>query len=141
MPALSGGHMAWIEMCGPNLAGDEEHNEELFGQLWAVPNPDRVPRAIHGGSCLFWIRKDLVRARWIKREDLHPVSKEQRITEKPITLSWARNLRPGGRDKATYAEVLMRIPMADGGRWVWQTEKPPHAQFRGRPQRCRGAVS
>jgi hypothetical protein len=42
----------------------------------------------------------------------YPVSRAQWIYEAPITLSWARDIRPGGRGKATYAEVLRRIPMA-----------------------------
>jgi hypothetical protein len=48
------------------------------------------------------------------------VSRDQRISEPPTTLSWARDIRSGGGGKATYTEVMKRAPMADGGKWVWQ---------------------
>jgi hypothetical protein len=84
--------------------------------LWAVPNQDRVPRENHGDGCLFWIRKDLVRARRIRPEDLHPVSKGQRIIEAPTTLSWAQDIRPSRREKTTYAEVLRRMEAGGCGK-------------------------
>jgi hypothetical protein len=116
---------------------DEEHIEELFGQLWAIPNQEkpRVPISPHDG-CLFWVRGELVRERCIRPEDYFPVSGSQRINGVPMTLRWS-DIRPGDGKRATYADVLRRIPMADGGRWVWQPDRPPHAQ-RGRPQRGRG---
>jgi hypothetical protein len=55
---------------------DEEHIEELFDQLWAIPNQEksRVPILPHGG-CLFWVRMELVRERCIRLEDCFPVSR------------------------------------------------------------------
>jgi hypothetical protein len=44
--------------------GEEQHIEEIFSQLWAVPNEKkpRVPKSENHG-CLVWIRSDLVRER------------------------------------------------------------------------------
>jgi hypothetical protein len=58
---------------------EEEHIEELYRQLWAIPNLERIKAAQpdHGGGCLVWIRKDLMKEGWIRLEDCHPVSKDQ----------------------------------------------------------------
>jgi hypothetical protein len=42
---------------------DEEHIEEFYSQLWAIPNSEKIKAAQleHGGSYLVWIRKDLVK--------------------------------------------------------------------------------
>jgi hypothetical protein len=53
--------------------GDEEedHIEELFRQLWVIPNPEK-PKASYpsnGGDALFWIRMDLVREGRVRPED------------------------------------------------------------------------
>jgi hypothetical protein len=73
---------------------DEEHIEELFGQLWAVPIPEkpRVRRPEHGSKCLFWVRKDLVRDHKIRPEDFFLVGIGLRIVEVPVTMSWSRDI-------------------------------------------------
>jgi hypothetical protein len=45
------------------VESDEEHIEEIFGQLWSDPNPDnpRVEEAAPAGGRLVWIRKELMR--------------------------------------------------------------------------------
>jgi hypothetical protein len=136
-----------IEECTPSADRgveddlEEEHIEKLFRQLRAIPNPEkpRVHRPEHGSECLFWVRKELVKDQRIRPEDCYPVGRGQRFSEVPVTLSWSRDIWPGGREKPTYVEVLRRVPMADGGRWVWQADRPPRAPVRGRPQRGRGA--
>jgi hypothetical protein len=52
-------------------------------------------------------------------------------------LSYLRDLCPIG-DRPTFVEVLKRIPMAAGGKWVWQPDKPVRPAVRGRPQAQRG---
>jgi NADPH-dependent 7-cyano-7-deazaguanine reductase QueF len=41
---------------------EEECVEEIFGQLWMVPRPDkvRVPDSSSRRGCFIWVRKDLV---------------------------------------------------------------------------------
>jgi hypothetical protein len=55
---------------------DEEHIEELFGQLWAIPNSEsvRVQKPEHGSGCLVWIHKNQVKARQIWTKDCYDVS-------------------------------------------------------------------
>jgi hypothetical protein len=106
----------------------EEHVEEIFGQLWAIPNSEaaRVPHPGYG-SVLVWIRKDLVSKRRIRSEDCYPVSRNYRI-EKPLTrLDFARDTWAGGGERAIYVEILKKRSMADGDRWVWQLNKPMRA--------------
>jgi hypothetical protein len=115
--------------------------EEIFGQLWAVPKPDkvRVPEPNREWGCLVWIRKDLVRKKKIRVEDCFPVNRAQRIEGSSTRVSFSRDILVQG--KATYADILRRSSMAEGGRWVWQADKPPRAPARGgfATQRGRGA--
>jgi hypothetical protein len=87
----------------------EEHVEEIFRQLWAIPNSEaaRVPHPGYG-SVLVWIRKDLVSKRRIQSEDCYPVSRNYRI-EKPLTrLDFARDIWAGGGERAIYVEILKK---------------------------------
>jgi hypothetical protein len=106
----------------------EEHVEEIFGQLWAIPNSEaaRVPHPGYG-SMLVWIRKDLVRERRIRLEDCFPVSRSHRIDKPPTRLYWAMDIWSGGSGKETYAEILKKT-MEEGGRWVWHPDRPVHGR-------------
>jgi hypothetical protein len=125
------------EIRGP----DEDFVEEIFGQLWAVPKP-LVPRVLdsppHGGR-LVWIRKDLVREKKVRPEDCFPVGRNQRIVHPVTKLSFSRDICRNG-EYPSYVEVLKRLPMAEGGHWVWQLNKPQQASPRGggRAQQGRG---
>jgi hypothetical protein len=117
---------------------DDESIEEIFGQLCAIPKPGKVrvpPSQGHGRGMLAWIHKDLVEQWRIQSDDCFSVSKSQRIGSAPIRLSFAKDIWGGG-DRATYAEILKRIPMVEGGCWVWQADKPERG--RGRSQQSRG---
>jgi hypothetical protein len=122
----------------------EEAIEELFGQLWAIPVEDkaRVPNPAGGVRHLIWIRKDLVRDRRIRPKDCFPAGRNKKIFSPPKRLSFAKDIWARG-DRATYAEALGNIPMAEGGRWVWQADKPkpPAKPVRGRPPIPRGRGS
>jgi hypothetical protein len=115
--------------------------EEIFGQLWAVPKPDppRVPQAPPHGGCLVWIRRDLLREKQVRPEECFPVAHGQRIEGILVRLSFARDIL--ARGKATYADVLKQSSMAEGGRWIWQADKPPWVPNQGGfvGQRGRGA--
>jgi hypothetical protein len=116
----------------------EESIEEIFGQLWAIPKVDKVrvpsPQR-HGKGMVVWIRKELVKNHCIGLEDCFPVSRFQKIDSEPTRLSFVQDIWGGG-DRATYAEILKRIPMAEGGRWVWQVDQP--ARGCGRSLQSRG---
>jgi hypothetical protein len=101
---------------------DTEELEELFGQLWAVPKPDRVrvPAACGDRGSLFWVRKELLRVKRIHLEDCYPVSRGQRIEGIPRKLSFSRDILAQG--KAMYVDILKRSVMAKGGGWVWQAD-------------------
>jgi hypothetical protein len=124
---------------GKGELDDEEHVEEIFGQLWAIPNSEAamVPQLGYGGA-LFWVRKDLVRERRIWPEDYHSVSRDYMIEKPPTRLDFARDVWAGGSRKVTCAEVLKKRLMVDGGRWVWQPDRLARALMRGRPQAQRG---
>jgi hypothetical protein len=116
---------------------EEGHIGDLYGQLWFVPNSSpnpqraRVSTSGKGGGQLFWIRKELVSQRRIRLEDCLPVGRSDRFDAELRRLSFAKDIWAGG-DKATFVEALKKAPMADGGRWVWQPDRPPRAA--GRPQ-------
>jgi hypothetical protein len=44
---------------------DEKYVDEIFGQLWVIPKPEppRVSSSSRNGSCLLWVRKDLLKKR------------------------------------------------------------------------------
>jgi hypothetical protein len=65
-----------------------ESIEELFSQLWAIPNPDkaRVPNLMQGERRLVWIRKDLMREKCFRPEDCFPVGRIQRFDGPPMRL-------------------------------------------------------
>jgi hypothetical protein len=56
------------------------------------------------------------------------MSRTQRIDHTLRVLSYLRDMYL--RDRPTFVEVLKRVPMGVGERWVWQPDKP----VRGRPQ-------
>jgi hypothetical protein len=116
------------------LSEDEEFVEELFGQLWAFPKLEsaRVPHQATNGGFLLWVRKDRLREGNLRPEECYPVSKQHRFERVVRSLS-ARDFCPE-RGKPTYAEVVKGRSMADKGRWVWQSDKPPRVQARSRPQ-------
>jgi hypothetical protein len=127
----------------------EEHIEEIFGQLWAIPDSPR-PRVSHGGGHLVWIRSDLVRERKIRPEDCHPVSRFQKFDKQPKTLSFARDIWGGSGKKQTFVEaVKKKVAMAEGGRWVWQADRPGRVpvtttlpgKTSGEPSRARSVQS
>jgi hypothetical protein len=107
----------------------EEEIEEIFSQLWSVSKPEkaRVTERKGNGGVLIWIHNDLVRER--RLEDCFPVGKFQKLEATPTRLSFSRH---------TYADVLKRIPMVQGGRWVWQPDKAQHAPGRGGFRQPRG---
>jgi hypothetical protein len=120
---------------------EEEAVEKKFSQLWAVPKPDspRVPHAPPCGGCLVWIRRDLLREKRVQPEDCYPAARGQRIEGIPVLLSFSREIL--ARGKATYADMLKRSSMAEGGRWVSQSDTASQAPNRGgfAGQRGRGA--
>jgi hypothetical protein len=68
------------------------------------------------------------------------VSRNQQFDKPPVRVSWSQDFKSGEGAKATFAEVVKQVAMVDGGKWVWQPDKPlPRAPMRGRPQRGRGA--
>lgn len=112
----------------------EESIIEFFGQLWAIDSPPPPPpwgSRVSSSSTsppadlgLFWIRKELVEKRNFTAADCFPAQRSDRI-ESPVRVRfsevWSRQ-----QARETYAEVLKR-PMEEGGRWVWQPEprRPP----------------
>jgi hypothetical protein len=113
---------------------DEEYVEEIISQLWSIPKPERArTHDPHLGSGrLVWIRRDLIHERKVRLEDCFPVSRTQRIDHTLRVLSYSRDLCPRG-DHPTFTEVLKRIPMSVGGRWVWRPDKPVRLAVQGRP--------
>jgi hypothetical protein len=73
----------------------------------------------------------------IHLEDCYLVSKSQQIDTVPTRLSFEKDIWGGG-DHAMFVEALKKIPMAEGGRWVWQADKPSRAPNQGRFQPNRG---
>jgi hypothetical protein len=53
-------------------------------------------------------------------------------------VSFDRDIKAIGGEKASYAEIVKRSLMTEGGRWVWQADKP-RAPVRGRNLGARGA--
>jgi hypothetical protein len=96
-----------------------EYVEEISGQLWSIPKPERARGCdpLLSNSRLVWIRRDLIRESKVRPEDYFPMSRTQRIDHTPRVLSYLRDLCPIG-DRPTFVEVLKRIPMAAGGKWV-----------------------
>jgi hypothetical protein len=77
-------HVAAVE----DAEQEDESIEELFGQLWAIPNPDkaRVPNPTGGERRLVWIRKDLVREKRFRPEDCFPMGRILRFDGPPTRL-------------------------------------------------------
>jgi hypothetical protein len=94
---------------------EEEHIEEIFNQLWSIPNPStpRIPTG-HGDSHLVWIRSDLVRERKIRPKDCYSVSKHHRIDNAPKTLSFSRDIWVGAGKRQTFIEAVKKKAMAEG---------------------------
>ncbi|TVU42393.1 hypothetical protein EJB05_08795, partial [Eragrostis curvula] len=110
-----------------NRVQDEEAIEEFYGQLWAVPSEPK-PRvsvaAATGRGALFWVRKELVRARKFGIEDCYRVSRFDRIEAPPIHFSYSRDLWVWKNRRETYADILRMAEGSDQGRWVWQPQRP-----------------
>jgi hypothetical protein len=102
---------------------EEEAVEEILGQLWVVPKPDkpRVRRAMPDGGCLVWIRRDWLRERQVRPEDCFPMSRSHKFLQHSKRVPLSELCCEGSRP--TYAKVLKRVPMAEGGRWVWQPDR------------------
>jgi hypothetical protein len=64
---------------------DEGCVEQIYGQLWFIPKPDRekAPDPHHGGGCLVWIWHDLARDKRVCPEDCHPVGQFDRLDQTP----------------------------------------------------------
>jgi hypothetical protein len=111
-------------------AGGGQDEEELFGQLWNVPNPrPRVPEAKSNGGCLVWVRRDLLREKRVTPQDCFPVNKAVRLLQAPKRLSFALDIWRRG-EKATFTDIVRRSAMADGGRWIWQPNMPQRVSTR-----------
>jgi hypothetical protein len=97
---------------------NEESIEEIFGQLWVIPNMERarVPEQRSQGGGLVWVCSELVRAGKVTPVDCFLVS--QRVEGIPKLISFAPGSWEGG-SHPTYVEVLKMFPMAEGGTWVW----------------------
>jgi hypothetical protein len=80
------GEIGWTEK-------EEDAVEELFGQLWAIPqiSPPRVPNLGWTEDRLAWVRKELVKEDRIRTKDYFVVS---------------------------HFHQVEGIPMAERGRWV-----------------------
>ena len=81
---------------------------------------------------IVWVRKDLVRDRNFSVTDCYPVSRSDRLIDKPIRICFSRDIWGRTHQRETYAEIVKR--MADERRrWAWQPERPiqrpptPHA--------------
>jgi hypothetical protein len=55
-----------------------------------------------------------------------------------LTVSFACDIWVRGCEKASYVEIVKRSSMAEGGRWIWQANKP-RAPGRGRNLGAKGA--
>jgi hypothetical protein len=106
---------------------EEYHIEDFFSQLWSVPQPPEKARVLNqeiNGGHLVWVRRDLVRSREIKPEDCFLVGRHERIVDKPTILSFSRDIWAQGGSRLTFVEALKQSVMAEGGRWIWQPERP-----------------
>jgi len=145
IPHLSGkggNHISPKEQVDPE---DKLHKDEVviefFGQLWAIdsPPPHRNPRPpapstkLLSADNLFWIQRELVESRSFSAKDCYPVLKSDRLEKPPVKVNFTRDIWGRGGEKETFAEVLQKEKMADGGRWVWQPE--PRRQPPQRPTR------
>jgi hypothetical protein len=104
---------------------------DFFGQLWAI---DALPPLPHNpkvrataanfnpSSQLFWVRKDLPKSK-ITPQECFPVRRSDRFDKPPVSISFARDVWGAEEGKQTYVDTL-KTPMANGGRWVWQPERP-----------------
>jgi hypothetical protein len=54
---------------------EEDHIEEIFGQLWEIPTSLDKPRVPRNGGHMFWIRSNLARERSFCPKDCFPVSR------------------------------------------------------------------
>jgi hypothetical protein len=85
-----------------------------------------------------WIHKDLEREKKIRREDCFLVSKSQRFDLTHKVLSFSRDIWGGSDAQATFAKVVRKISMAEGGRWVWHRAPRPGSRGGYQAQRGRG---
>jgi hypothetical protein len=101
------------------------------------PNSEkvRVHEQQSQGGGLVWVHSELVRAGKVTPADCFLVSRSQRVEGIPKSINFAREIWEGGTHP-TYADVLKRFPMVEGGWWVWQEDKPiaprDHQNQRGR---------
>jgi hypothetical protein len=91
---------------------DEEGIEEIFGQLWVIPNSEwaRVLGLRSRGGGLAWVRSE-----FLTPADCFPVSRTHRVVGIPKTINFAREIWEGGV-RPSYADVVRSSPMAEGGR-------------------------
>lgn len=103
---------------------------EFYGQLWAIDSlPPRAPRVrlpdpSHNSTSnhtdqIFWVRRALVDSRKVTVEECYPVGRSDRFEKAPVKLSFARDFWGKGGKKKSFTEIL-KAPMAEGGRWIWQ---------------------
>jgi hypothetical protein len=99
-------------------SSEEDYIEEIFGQLWAIPDLERarVTGPWSHGGCLVWIRNDVLRERKIHLEDCYPLSRLQKFDLMSRTLSFSWDISSGSGVRATLAEIVKRKSMAEGGR-------------------------
>jgi hypothetical protein len=58
------------------------------------------------------------------------VRKGEKFAGVPNHLSFSRDIWGKG-EKETYTDILKKSSMEEGGRWVWQPDRPPRAPNRG----------
>jgi hypothetical protein len=106
------------------LSDEEEYVKEMFGQLWAIPKSGRarVPHQVNHGGFLVWVRKERLREGNLHLEECYPVSRHHKFERVMRSLS-GRDFQTD-RGKPSYAEVVKSRLMTDGGRWIWQPDKP-----------------
>ncbi|TVT98735.1 hypothetical protein EJB05_55965, partial [Eragrostis curvula] len=103
---------------GPQEQDEAEEGEveDLFGQLWLIPNDSpkaRVSRV--PPPQLFWIRKGLIGTRKLVWEDCHPVGAADRYVSKPILLNFARDFWAGDSRKPSFLQAV-KSSMGERGR-------------------------
>nr|CAB3457118.1 unnamed protein product [Digitaria exilis] len=127
---------------GPAEDDEEGSIEELFGQLWLIPNSSstsrkrrqevRVEEAPLGG--LVWIRRSLWESKEFSADDCHPVRKSDKWSDPPKNFNFAKVFWGQGK-KPTFLQAAMasrgrgrgrgfRPPNPDGD-WGWGNWRQP----------------
>jgi len=58
---------------------------------------------------IVWVRKDLVRDRNFSVTDCYPVSRSDRLIDKPIRICFSRDIWGRTHQRETYAEIVKRM--------------------------------